>query len=79
MIGHEFLNYIPKIKQRSIYEEEFKVIREFNTKEAVAVKLMYPNDKKATSARAVIVRFINQNRMPLEATQRDNSVIVFKK
>ncbi len=79
MIGHEFLDYIPKIKQRSIYEEEFKVIRKFNTTEAMAVKLMYPNSKKATTARTVILRFISRNRMPLDATQRENSVIVFKK
>lgn len=83
MIKHEFLNEQEfstySFSKKPVYAEEFATLHELNASDSFAVKFTYSTSKKATTARAVILKRIKAARMPLDAIQRKSDVIVFKK
>lgn len=78
MLDYEFFEYIPYARG-SIYAEEHKLLHKFTTLESKAVKLSYASKRKAYLARQALLGYIQNNKMPFEASTCGSDFIIYKK
>lgn len=79
LIGHKYNQKMKGIAKKSIYDVEFGLLHEFNGSENTNLELEYSTPKEAQHGKQAIKRYIDKNKMPLIAWQREKYVYVERK
>ena len=76
--GFEYNKECKKLKDKSVYAEEHKILCDFLATDNENVRLEYGNSREAQSAYQALKRWREANRKPLKITQRRNYVFGIK-